>query len=48
MENYSEVYPLRITAQMYKHVRKAAEAEHLTIAQYLRKLIREAMAKEKP
>lgn len=42
MENYSEVYPLRVTTAMYRAIKKAAEAEHLSIAQYLRKLIREA------
>jgi len=44
---YSEVFPLRVTPVMYKEIRAAAEREYLTISQYLRKLVREALHKEK-
>ena len=40
---FTEVFPLRISAKMYKGIRLAAEREYLTISQWLRKLIREAL-----
>lgn len=46
MEKYTENFPLRITSQMYKWVKSQAEREFLTISQYLRKMIREAMEKK--
>lgn len=45
MEKYTEIFPLRITGKMYKDIRAAAESEYLTISQWLRKVIRETLAK---
>jgi hypothetical protein len=43
-----EPISFRLPGKMYKELKRAAEREYLSISQYLRKLIREAMAKEKP
>jgi predicted HicB family RNase H-like nuclease len=40
---FSEVFPLRVTARMYRDIKKAAEREYLTISQYVRKVLREAL-----
>jgi len=47
MEKYPEVFPLRITTQMYRWVKGVAEREYSTISHVLRRLIREAMERDK-
>jgi hypothetical protein len=42
-----ELVAARVPGVMYKWLKKQA-GKDMTISQYLRKLIREAMAKEKP
>lgn len=46
MEKYTEAFPLRVTAKMYKAVKEAADREYLSISQFLRKLIREYLEKK--
>lgn len=46
MEKYSESFPLRITTKMYRWLKVEAACEYLSISQFLRKLIREAMEKK--
>lgn len=45
-EKFSEAFPLRVSPKMYREIKTAAAKEYLTISQYLRKLIREAMSKD--
>lgn len=44
-EKYTEVFPLRTTTKMYREIKAAAQKEYLTISQYVRKVLREALEK---
>jgi predicted HicB family RNase H-like nuclease len=46
MEKYTEAFPVRVTAQMYKAVKAAADREYLSISQFIRKLIRDNVMKD--
>ena len=40
---YPEALPVRVTSKMYKQVRERAEREYITMSQWIRKVIREAL-----
>jgi hypothetical protein len=46
MENSGEPISFRVPPKMFKDIQKRASAEYITISQWLRKLIREALAKD--
>jgi hypothetical protein len=43
---YSELVTFKVSDKMYKQVKAAAEREYLTVSQWVRKLIREALEKK--
>jgi hypothetical protein len=42
-EKYSEVVPLRVTPKMYRALKTTADKEYISMAQYLRRVLREAL-----
>lgn len=43
---FSELLALKVSGKMFKQVKAAAEREYLTVSQWVRKLIREALEKK--